>query len=1234
MICIITLNVRGLRDRKKRSTIFKWLKKYKCDIAFLQETYCLEKDKDIWKREWGGDLYAVCNTVHSKGLITLISSRFKAKTSEFLKDENGRFLCVEAVINDVKYKMWNIYGPNKEGEKKSFLTKIDKILNDSEEEGYNIIGGDFNVDLDKETKSSKVKDLFKSVMNNNDLCDAWKKIHPKKKRFTWQRFNPPCTSTLDYIFIPILLEQNVKDSHIITAPRTDHLAVKVQLNTDSMKRGTGVWKFNDSLLKDQTYVTLIKDTVNQCYKECHEFLSKRQLWDLCKNQIRSSTIAYASRINKHRPKLAELENKMEDIRNVLSKNNTKENQELFAKAKLELEIAWNKKTEGAKVRSKEQWIQEGEKNTKYFLNLEKRNVVNKTITSLRKSDGSVITDQDELLNEQVLYYKSLYQVDDSVEPLLYEPFKQDINMPKLNEEERSGCEGELIINECFDALMGMQTNKSPGYDGLTVEFYKFFWPTIKHLVIDSLNEGFKSGQLASSQRKGIITLLHKGKDLTREELTNWRPITLINVDYKIATKVLAKRLQHIFPSIIDSDQTGYIKGRYIGENVRLIEDVLRYTENKDLPGLLLFLDFQKAFDSLDRTFLITVLEDFNFGPDFIKWVKTLYNGTSSCIVQNGNVSDFFTLERGVRQGCPLSALLFILAIEVIACKIRQNICIRGIKLPCENYCKNEVRISMYADDITLFLEDEKHVHTVLNILQEFYAMSGLKLNKAKTEALWIGLNKTIQLNINDLKWKLYPNNYVRSLGVTFCSSKSANEVPNNWEAKVKKIKNIINAWKGRNLTMVGKIIIIKSLLASQLTYVSSILNLQEKVVKELNTLLYQFVWGGKDRVKRKTIVNDYEKGGLKMINLPDFLESLKLSWIKRLTNETVSTWKNIAYYEFYKLSIGIDIFKCNCNYMSLNEICKKEMNSMNTFYRSLIEIWLKCKTIRSVDEVNNPGSEIIWNNENIKYNGKTLYFKHWIRNGYTNVSSLQTEDGVLKPMKHFNDKVKKIGGVMLDYQTLLLSISKEWKERKSKGTNEKYPNGIRHNEFFYQLELCTSKIIRYSLTAAYAVKPNSQVFWERKFPNYSFEWDKIWKNIPLYSNEAKLISLNWKILSNIYPTSILLKKIGKRNSSKCQECNEEDYLEHFFFNCKLVRSVWCEIESIILEQIGRKVEISLTDSLFGFYKRNKGENEFINRLIIIAKVCISKFKYGKHPNLTFLFKNELSLRNWNILQMT
>ena len=130
-------------------------------------------------------------------------------------------------------------------------------------------------------------------------------------------------------------------------------------------------------------------------------------------------------------------------------------------------------------------------------------------------------------------------------------------------------------------------------------------------------------------------------------MINWRPITLINVDYKIATKALAKILKTVLSSIIDPDQTGYIKGRYTGENARLKEDILRYTESNNIPGLLLFLDFSKAFDSIDRNFLFTSLEDLNFGPDFIRWVKTIYKSTSSCIIQNGNVSDFFYNSKGV-----------------------------------------------------------------------------------------------------------------------------------------------------------------------------------------------------------------------------------------------------------------------------------------------------------------------------------------------------------------------------------------------------------------------------------------------------------------------------------------------------------------------------------------------------------------------------------------------------------
>jgi hypothetical protein len=641
----------------------------------------------------------------------------------------------------------------------------------------------------------------------------------------------------------------------------------------------------------------------------------------------------------------------------------------------------------------------------------------------------------------------------------------------------------------------------------------------------------------------------------------------------------------------------------------------------------MFLDFSKAFDSIDRKYLLAVLEELNFGPDFINWVKTIYNNTCSCIVQNGNISEFFSLEKGVRQGCPLSALLFILSIEVLACKIRQDKDIQGIKLPYQDYFKNEVRISMYADDITVFVTNEEHVNRVVQILREFTTVSGLKLNSEKTEVMWIGSNKFSQKRILDLKWKLYPQNYVKSLGVYFSSTKAANKLPENWESKVLKIRNIIYAWKRRDLTMVGRIIVTKALLSSQLTYINSIINLPENVIKEINTMLYQFVWGGKEKVKRKTIVNDYERGGLKMIDLPLYLDSLKITWIRRLFDENITNWKNIALYQYSKCTLGVDIFKCNCNYKSLSKIFVKQLHNMNPFYRKLLEIWFNCKTNISVDVIKNPLSEVIWNNENIKYNGETLYFKDWIKNDFITISSLYNDDGSLKTIEHLNSKIKKPGGVTLEFLALHTAMPTIWRHLDKSNLNEEISYGLIYKTQLYPLQKCSSKVVRNILTTNMSVPPISQSFWERKFPNHNFDWQTIWKTIPLIVNEARLITLNWKILCNIYPTNILLQKMGKAESNKCTVCNEVDYLEHFFGRCKQNNDIWIEVQDIIYEKTGKKVELTITDILFGVNKNNTKENKLINKLIIICKMCISKFKYGKYPNIKLLLKKEINIRN-------
>ena len=210
----------------------------------------------------------------------------------------------------------------------------------------------------------------------------------------------------------------------------------------------------------------------------------------------------------------------------------------------------------------------------------------------------------------------------------------------------------------------MGSNKSPGNDGLSKEFYICFFDEIITYLLDALNLAFDQGQLSNSQSQAIINLIErKGKD--KRYLKNWRPISLIKVDAKIASKAIAFRIRKLITNLIHSDQTAYIKVRYIGESVSLISDILEYTDNNVIEAILFTVDFEKSFDSVDHILLFSVFNSYGFGPDFIQWVKTLFNNAESCVMNNGHSTGYFPLRRGTRQGDPLSAYLFILALEVM-----------------------------------------------------------------------------------------------------------------------------------------------------------------------------------------------------------------------------------------------------------------------------------------------------------------------------------------------------------------------------------------------------------------------------------------------------------------------------------------------------------------------------------------------------------------------------------------
>lgn len=189
-----------------------------------------------------------------------------------------------------------------------------------------------------------------------------------------------------------------------------------------------------------------------------------------------------------------------------------------------------------------------------------------------------------------------------------EIFLQTLNTPKLSEEHVILCEKDKTENDLDNAIKNMQNNKSPGNDGLTKEFYQIFWDEINGTFITSIKEAKEKKELSISQRQAIIKLIEK-KDRDKQLIKNWRPISLLNVDLKISSKALSEKLKEVLPSLISSQQTAYVKNRYIGESGRLISDIIKICESKNLEGYLVTMDIEKAFDSLDHAFLISALKN-------------------------------------------------------------------------------------------------------------------------------------------------------------------------------------------------------------------------------------------------------------------------------------------------------------------------------------------------------------------------------------------------------------------------------------------------------------------------------------------------------------------------------------------------------------------------------------------------------------------------------------------------
>ena len=565
------------------------------------------------------------------------------------------------------------------------------------------------------------------------------------------------------------------------------------------------------------------------------------------------------------------------------------------------------------------------------MNLEKRNYNNTYIKKLILDNNKEINDISEIVKEEQSYYKSLY-----TSKLNMQNKKQYINYinrtitPTLTCEEKSLCDNDLSLDEIEKALMCLPNNKTPGADGLTTNFYKFFWPDIQSILLESYNFSFSNNCLTQYQKRAILNLLPKrGKDV--RYLKNWRPVSLLTTDYKILTKALALRLQKVIPQLVNPDQVGYIKNRYIGENIRTVFDILNLTKLKDIEAYIVQIDFEKAFDSIEWPFLIKTLEKFNFGEHFIKWIKIIYTDIYTCVGNNGFYSDYFPITRSIRQGCPISALLFVLVLEILANNIRYDKNILGVNLN-----NTEYKLNLMADDVTLIIANMESLNNSIKAFKTFEGFAGLKLNLSKTEIIPIGKLRNTEITklSKDLETIKIKHGPFKALGIWF--SNNIEEVNNlNFNDRLENMDRIINMWKCRGLSLKGKITIIKALILPQVQFLFSMIFVPYNVQKQIDDKLFKYLWDGKPaKIKRSTIIASIEDGGLGMVDIYTVHQVAKCMWLKRLTNESMGNWKEIFWY-----MLNIDQEQLNKNVRI--GIANK---GRSDFHSQMLESWFSIST--------------------------------------------------------------------------------------------------------------------------------------------------------------------------------------------------------------------------------------------------------------------------------------------------
>jgi len=891
---VLNWNVRGLNGDGKCEAVKAKIEESTCSVYCIQETKKETFDHSFIKKlaPKRFDKFAYAPSIGASGGILMgwNSSIFKGEVIHCLN--YAVTVKFTSKYDNSSWKLTAVYGPCQGDERINFVNWLND-LSIAENENWMLIG-DFNFyrDLsDRNKPGGNMNDifLFNSIISNLGIQE----IPLKGRKYAWSNMQEdPLLEQLDWCFTSANWISSYPSTlmHPLAKPISDHIPCQVQIGTEIPK--AKIFRFENFWMDIPGFIDLVQSVWNSEVRGSNAATRITAKFKLLRRAIKRWTkgMAQLSNLIKECNSVLLILDKLEEQRPLFIQER---NFRIILRRHILTLLKYQK--EYWKKRYTVRWTKFGDESTKFFHAAATERYRHNTITSLETEDGRQITEHFEKAALLLEAYKKrmgmttnpIMQID--LENLIH----RHNNLDHLSE--------PVTREEIDKTIAQMPTDKSPGPDGFNGLFFKKCWHIIKEDIYDLCNEFFAGNLDLKAINSSFITLIPKCNNPS--SVNDFRPISLLNSVLKLLTKIMSDRLQRVIIPLVHQNQYGFIKNRTIQDCLAWSFEYIHQCQYSKQEIIILKLDFEKAFDTIEHSTILCMLHHLGFTSTWCNWVKRILDTGTSAILLNGTPGKEFQCKRGVRQGDPLSPLLFVIAAELLQYIVNKahSQGIFSLPIPCS--ASNDFPIIQYADDTIMVMKAlERELFCLKGILEGFSQSTGLRVNYQKS--------CLVPLNLSQEKASSLARVFgcqLGSLPFTYLGLPLGTTKPriNDFAPLMNQMERRLTA-TATFLGLAGKVELTKSVFSALPTYTMCTLKIPLGAVENMDRARRDCLWRGtnvndrkKPLVAWKKVHRPKAKGGLGVINLRSQNTALLLKHLDKFYNKRDIPWVKLIWSTYY-----------------------------------------------------------------------------------------------------------------------------------------------------------------------------------------------------------------------------------------------------------------------------------------------------------------------------------------------